>query len=371
MNPVGKQLIDKSFINSQGSLAEVAFVSVNWYWTLIYPTTEPDIMPLPDETTPLVPAVRKLNWRQKCFKIFYWSGYFVYFLLLLVDVARWMLIAAIIICTPFDVRAIAYVFDPQQMFQVDLLVAPIILNLVDASICWIFLGFVARSPGFIGCFTVFKNLVRLPRFWTLVSLVVLYILGAAILLWHLFSSALKNQDATVKTVFVMEVVMEVLSVFTTVVVVVVLNYVQVRNVARSRFKYTLLKGTLVVIWLSQICILIGAMETVYLIVLLPIATGNSHVQQEGSFRGNVLDFFVLPIVARTTELIWTKIFQDNKCIIGKNESSSFTRQNPRVSNAIERIIWKILLNYGSLKRRAKLFKCKFILQANIKTKIST
>ena len=295
-------------------------------------------MPPPDETTPLVPVARKLNWRQKCYKRFYWSGYFVYFLLLLVDVARWMLMAVIIICTPFDVGLIAYVFDPQKMFQVYLLVALTILNLVDASICWIFLGFVARSPGFVGCFTVIKSLIRLPRFWTLVSLLALETLGAAIVLWHYFSNVLQNKDATMKVVFVMEVVMEVLNVFTKVVVVVVLNYVQVRNVARSRFEYTLLKGTLVVMWLSQICTLIGAMETVYLIVLLPIATGNSHVQQEGSFRENVMNFFALPIVQRTTELIWTKMFQDNKCIIGKYESNSFTRQNPRVSNAIERII---------------------------------
>ena len=295
-------------------------------------------MPPPDETTPLVPVARKLNWRQKCYKIFYWSGYFVYFLLLVVDVARWMLIAAIIICTPFDARAIAYVFHPKKMFHVYLLEAFIILILVDALICWIFLGFVARSPGFVGCFTIIKSLIRLPRFWTLVSLLVLYILGAAIVLWHFCSSALQNQDATMKVAFVMEVVMEVLNVFTKVVLVAVLNYVQVRNVARSRSMYTLLKGTLVVIWLSQICTLIGAMGTVYLIIILPIATGNSHVQQEVSFRRYEMDLFVLPIVTRTTELIWTKIFQDNKCIIGKNESSSFTRQNPRVSNAIERII---------------------------------
>lgn len=295
-------------------------------------------MPPPDETTPLVPVAMKLNWRQKCYKISYWSGYFVYFLLLLVDVVRWMLSTAIIICTPFDVRAIAYVFDPQKMFHVYLLVALIISNLVDALICWIFLGFVARSPGFVGCFVVIKNLIRLPRFWTLVSLLVLDILGAAIVLWHFFSGALQNKDVTMKVVFVMEVVMEELNVFTKVVLVAVLNFVQVRNVARSRFMYTLLKGTLVVIWVSQICTLIGTMETVYLLVLLPIATVNSYVKQEDSFRGNVMHLFALPIVARITGLIWTKIFQDNKCIIGKNESSSFTRQNPRVSNAIERII---------------------------------
>ena len=223
----------------------------------------------------------------------------------------------------------------RALFRVQTLVGPdvsfvnaIEFNLVDTLICWIFLGFVARSPRFVGCFTVFKNLIRLPQFWTLVSLLVLYILGAALKLQHFFSSASQNQDATMKVAVVLEIATDLLNVFTKVALVGVLNYVQVRDVARSRFKYWLLKGTLVVIWHFQMCLLIFGIGTLYLLVF----------QQEDSFRETVISLFQLPIVSRTTELIWIKLFQDNKCIIGKYEGSSFTRQNPRVSNTIETII---------------------------------
>lgn len=168
----------------------------------------------------------------------------------------------------------------------------------------------------------------------------LYVLGVVLVL-----SASQKQEATLKVVFEIEAVMEALNVLTKVTLVGVLNYVQVRNVARSRFKYRLLKGTLIVICLSQMCTLIGAIMNVFRSFLLPIATGENPLQQEGSFPYDLSQFFLLPILTRTAELIFTKILQDNKCIIGKNknnvrdesdESSSFTRQrDPRDSNANE------------------------------------
>ena len=129
----------------------------------------------------------------------------------------------------------------------------ICLQTLDILNCLIFLIIVARSPRFVGCFTVFKNLIRLPRFWTLVSLLVLYIQGAALVLRHLLPIASRDNDTANEVGLVMKFVKEVLNVFTKVALVGVLNYVQVGNVARSRFKYWLLKGILVVIWLSQIC----------------------------------------------------------------------------------------------------------------------
>ena len=225
------------------------------------------------------------------------------------------------------------------------LVGPIVFNFLDALICWIFLGIVTRSPRFVGYFTVLKNLICLPKFWTLISVLVLYMLGVAITLWQFFSRASQNQEAKMKAVAVMGIVMELLNVLTKVTLVGVLNYVQVGNVARSRFKYRLLKGSLVVIWLFQMHTLIGTMLIVFLSFILPIVTG----EQVGSYDPiKLIQFFSLPIITRTAELIFKKILRDNKCIIGKNEnnvsdesneSSSFTRQpNPGVSNAIDRII---------------------------------
>ena len=219
----------------------------------------------------------------------------------------------------------------------DSFVEGIVLNVIDTLISWIFLRIVARSPRFVGCFTILKNLIRWPRFWTLVFLLVLCVIGAVLALLLSLSIVLQSQDAATKVIAIMEVVMELLNIFTKLALVGVLNYVQVQNVARSRFNHWLLKGALVITWFSQFCTLIGSMLTVYISFLLPIATGNNHVQQQQVKPSTkaVMDLLLLPFFTRTTELIWTKILQDNKCIIGKYKSSSFNWRNPLISYAIE------------------------------------
>ena len=300
-------------------------------------------MPPSDHTTPLMPVARQLNWRQKCYKFFHRPFYFVYFLLLLVDALGQIFVAVIILCRLFHSKVINNLLHGPK-FSLVYLVLGIVLNIVDALICWIFLGFVARSPGFVGCVTMVKYLIRLPKFWTLLYRLFLYILGVVLALKLFSSSASQNQEAIMEAVPITEIVTEALNVLTKVALVGVLNYVQVRNVACSRFKYRLLKGTLVVIWLFQMYTLIVTMLFVFVSFILPVPTG----EQEGSYDPiDLIQLFSLPIVTRTSELIFTKILQDNKFIIGKNEnnvsdesneSNSFTRQpNPCVSNAIETI----------------------------------
>ena len=291
-------------------------------------------MPPPDDTTPLMPVARQLNWRQKCYKFFHWPFYFVFFLLLLVDVGGQIFFAVIILCR---------LFHGPKFFLVSPVLG-IVLNIVDTLICWIFLGFVARSPRFVGCVTIVKYLIHLPKFWSLVYRFLLYILGVVLLSF----SASQNQEAIMEAVPITENLTEALNVLTKVALVGVLNYVQVRNVAPSRFTCSLLKRTLEIILFSQLCNLIGVIVNFFLSFLLPIATGNSQVQQIDSFFKDVTKLFLLPILTSTAELIFTKRLQDNKCIIGKNEnkvsdesneSCSFIRQrNPRDSNAIETII---------------------------------
>ena len=332
-------------------------ISANWYRTLIYPATAPDIMPPSDESTSLLPDARPLNWRQKCCKFSYWFCCFVYFLLLFANMVL-PILADIGTFKIYNVKVIANVsalpaedvLDLQKEFQKELednLVEGIVANVTDTLICWIFLGIVARSPCFVGCFTVLKNLIRLPSFWNLVFLVVLYITGAVLSLLSFFSSALRKKEKHVisgmtvmEVVAVMGIVMELLNVFTKLALVGVLNYVQVQNVARSRLNYWLLKGILLVTWFSQFCTLIGAMMALYFSFLKPIATGNSHVQEVGSSTNTitVMELFLLPFVTKTTGLIFAKTLRDKKCIIGKHERNSFTRQNPRISNPIEKII---------------------------------
>ena len=225
----------------------------------------------------------------------------------------------------------------QKEFE-DNLVEGIVANVIDTLICWIFLIIVARSPRFVGCFTILKNVIRLPRFWNLVFLIVLYIIGGVLALLSFYSSPFPTKEMhafTVVTVImvsifpstsypavevlaVMGVVMELLNVFTKLALVGVLNHVQLQNVARSRFNYWLLKGTLLVTWFSEFCTLIGLMMTVYFSFLQPIVTGNNHAQQIGSSTNTitVMELFLLPFVTRTTELIFAKTLQDNEYIIG-------------------------------------------------------
>ena len=285
-------------------------------------------MPAPDESTSLLPGARPFNWRQKCYKFCYWSCCFFHFLLLLVDVGQ--SIFGDIYTFINELQNGTGGLDVQESDSLRYFVRAIAPNAIDTLICWIFLGIVARSPRFVGCFKILKNIIRLPRFWTLVFLLVLYIIGAAVELSNFFSSSTLKEISYLRIFVVTMAVMELLNGFTKVALVGVLNHVQLQNVARSRFNYWLLKVTLAVIWFSQFCILIVAMMEVYFSFLLPIATGTSHGQQVLSSTKAVMELLLLPFVTRITELIWTKMFQDNKCIIGKYESNSFARQIPRI-----------------------------------------
>ena len=271
-------------------------------------------MTFPDESTSLLPEARPaLNWRQKCRKFSCWSLCFGYFLLLLEDMAasiyRLVFVLVDIDDTFIELQnsdastlPIEEVDGSAKQFECQLVV-DIVLIFIDTCICWMFLGIVARSPHFVGCFTILKNLIRLPRFWSLVLLVVLYI--TATVLELLFSlSSLQSQDALVKVIKIllaMESVMELLNVFTKLALVGVLNHVHVQNVARSRFKYSLLKVTLVVTWFCQFCNLIGATWFAYFSFIKTTVTGNSYVQQVILSTQAVTELLLLPFVIRTTE----------------------------------------------------------------------
>ena len=309
-------------------------------------------MPPPDESTSLLPEARPLNWRQKCWKFSYWSLGFGYFLLLFADVAVsiYKLVLVLLEMGKFlkyenanasaDVWALSVGDDALEKFEYNLVVGTV-LTFIDTCICWIFLGIVARSPRIVSCFTIIKNLIRLPRFWSLVFLVVLYIFGTLLALFRFFSFALKSQDTAmkvisdIKIVLEIETIMELLNAFTKLALVGVLNHVQLQNVARSRFKYSVLKVTLVVTWFSQFCNLIAVIWIVYFSCVKAIATGDIYLQQVSFSTQAVMELLLLPFLIRTTEVIWTKIFQDNEYIIGKNKSNSFTTHNPRISYAIE------------------------------------
>ena len=54
------------------------------------------------------------------------------------------------------------------------------LNCLDTVNCWIFLGAVFLSPHFTGFSPLMKNLIRLAKFWTLLFVFVLFVIGDVI-----------------------------------------------------------------------------------------------------------------------------------------------------------------------------------------------
>lgn len=326
---------------------------------------DPDIMH-PDESTSLLHEARSLNWRQKCCKHFPAVTSAVTFLFI------WLLLLAnVCLSIHFNVFSVSRLinkisndtaptsspgilqnvsYDIIYVISIvgslpggeepvkdggsdltnemdDLYAECILLQTLDTLTCLIFLIIAARSPRFVGCFTILKNLVCLPRFWILVFLLVLYVLGTLLVIKFVTHSIPTSQNR--QYLYYGCLVIDFLNALIKVALVGALNQVQIRNVARSRCKYWLLKGTLVVTCIHLLCTLIGSLMTVYLYFIISILTDvndsrGQHKAQEGSLTVTAMEMLLLPLVITTTELIWTKILQDNKCIVGKYESNSFT-----------------------------------------------
>ena len=113
-------------------------------------------------------------------------------------------------------------------------------------------------------------------------------------------------------------VMDLLSVFTKVALVRVLNYVQVRNVARSRHTYWLLKGALVVFLLNQIFRLIMTILAVYFSLLSSTFTNNSHRSLVESPLFNIEELLLLPLAIKTISVsrMLSKAFEKSKILVG-------------------------------------------------------
>ncbi|XP_078372754.1 uncharacterized protein LOC144656402 isoform X1 [Oculina patagonica] len=180
-------------------------------------------------------------------------------------------------------------------------------NGMDTINCWIFLGIVATSPHFVGCLTILRNLIRLPRSWTLIFLLALYVAGAVILVIH--SPALQRGMP------IGCLIMDLLNAFTMLAMVGTLNHVEVRNLEQghSRYKRLLLKGALFVFFNHLLCSLMGTIFSVNFALFY--ATDVNSSDKEGSLTTPVTNVLFLPFVIKITELMWTKIFHDEKCII--------------------------------------------------------
>ena len=113
--------------------------------------------------------------------------------------------------------------------------------------------------------------------------------------------------------FVASIITDVLNAFTMVAMVGTLNRVQIRN--HSRYKRLVLKVTLVVFFISSFCYLMMAIFNVFFVPIF------INIDKKDSLIPPLMTFLTIPFGTKITSLIWTKIFHDDKCIIGKPNST--------------------------------------------------
>ncbi|XP_022784857.1 uncharacterized protein LOC111325315 [Stylophora pistillata] len=186
------------------------------------------------------------------------------------------------------------------------------LNCLDTVNCWIFLGAVFKSPHFTGLCPLIKNLIRLPRFWTLIFIFVLYVTGNVI---ESASSSLVASVYKFRAMIAVDFTFSLNAFFVTMTLG-ALNVTKVRHMA-PRQVHLIFKGALIVFCFRLLVYLI--ITIIYLTVILYLIAGvkDSYWRKGGTFINCISSFLFLPFYKKGTELAWTKILRDDKNIIGK------------------------------------------------------
>ena len=203
------------------------------------------------------------------------------------------------------------------------------VNFLDTLNCWIFLGVFSTSAHFIGCSAIVNDLIRVPRFWTLIFCFVLYFVGNVLEV----ISPLMPVRYKFKGMMVVCLTF-VLSGFSIMIMLGVLNHCKVRHLVPDH-TYLLFKGALIVFCFRLIVFLIVTIFHLTVILYLIAGVKNTFWVKGGAFTNSISSFLFLPFYKKGTELIWTKIFRDEKCIIGKINSTA--RQNTGLSNGIQTV----------------------------------
>ena len=201
----------------------------------------------------------------------------------------------------------------------DAIIWAISLNVVEIVNCCLFLRIVAKSPSFVGFSRVLKDLCRLPNFWTLILFFLLYLIGASI---SIYSYSLRITPTcsyvTKLTVvkIILQITLEILNFLFMMILVVFLNHTKLRHTIPGR-AYILLKGALILFCFRFFVMVVA--NTISLIVL-PDAN-------EGVISSKkISEILLLPFLKKTIELLWEKIFFDEKRIIGKMRRNRDTHQ---------------------------------------------
>ena len=282
-----------------------------------------------DENTPLVREANSTSRQHRLCEHFncchFLLGVFLLFLLAEVAVLTPPVLLGIL-----DINSNNTLQECNQVSNVSINMA-IALNLVEIINCCFFLGIIVKSPSFVGFSTVFKDLGCLPKFWTLLLSFILYLIAGIICIHIVFESfkrccaqdhsLCENVDyCCVTKLTIVEMILEILNFFIMMILVVFLNHTNLRyTISGHAWVYRTLKGTLVMFCFRFFVPVVSLMTT------LSIALTNGPSQ--GTQTAKIIsEIFILPFCKKIMELLWKKIFFDEKCIIGKIKRNKATRQ---------------------------------------------
>lgn len=165
--------------------------------------------------------------------------------------------------------------------------------------------------------TVLKDLLCLPKFWTLILFYVLYVIGASLAINEYnpndISDCYPYEAKLVKT----QIGLEMPNLFSMMVLVLLLNYTNVRE-TKPFCAWVLLKGALILFCFRFFATVVFNMIRVST-ALISVPAANRKVTKALIIN----DVLVLPFCRKIVELLWKKLFFDEKRIIGRN---SGTRQ---------------------------------------------
>ena len=196
------------------------------------------------------------------------------------------------------------------------------LNVVEIVNCFFFLIIIVKSPSFVGFSTVVKDLCCLPNFWTLLLFFLLYLVGASLNICYIYSPCMNNGHFNVLTLLIVEIILEILDLFSLMILVVFLNDTKLRYTTRGRaWVCIMLKGTLVMFCFRLFVPVVFNITTTN-IALIYGPYGNKEIQRAEIISNTLL----LPFCKKIIELLWQKIFLDDKCIIGKIRRNNGTRR---------------------------------------------
>ena len=195
------------------------------------------------------------------------------------------------------------------------------LNVVEIGNCFFFLGIIVKSPSFAGFSTVLRDLCFLPNFWTLLLFFLLYLIGDSIYIQN-YQSYMNDERYKVFQLAVVEIILEILNFFTMMILVVFLNHTNLRYTISGRvWVYRMLKGTLVM-FCFRLFVPVVRNITITSIALIYVQDKDKNI-----LRAQIInDILLLPFCKKIIELLWQKIFFDEKCIIGKIRRNRGTRQ---------------------------------------------